>query len=97
MRLLSSRASAVGALLLSLVVTGCETICDEVADEAEAGGCAIGVLPDDVTDEEGEELATCEGDRELRATCLVDNTSNVCSITAEEAVLVDECVAAGPQ
>lgn len=95
MRLASSRARAVCALLLSVAVTGCETICDEVADEAEAGGCAVGVLPEDVTEEEAEELATCEGDRELRATCLVENTSNVCSITADEALAVDECVAAG--
>lgn len=95
MRLASGRASAVCALLLSLAAAGCETVCDEAADEAEAGGCAVGVLPEDVTDEEAEELATCEGDRELRATCLIENTSNVCSITEEEALAVDECVKAG--
>jgi hypothetical protein len=95
MRLLRSRVSVLGALVLSIAVSGCETICDEVADEAEAGGCAVGVLPEDVSDEEAEELAVCEGDRELRATCLAENTSNVCSITEEEAALVDECVKAG--
>ncbi len=83
----------VGVSLASL--GGCASICDEAADEAEAGGCAVGVLPEDVTEDEADELATCEGGRELRARCLIENTDNVCSITQDEADAVAACVAAG--
>jgi len=95
MRLVKSRASVLSVLAFSTGLGGCETICDEAADEAEASGCAVGVLPEDVTEAEADELTACEGDSELRATCLVENTSNVCSFTDEEALRVDECVKAG--
>lgn len=75
-----------------LGAAGCQTVCDEVAEEAEAGGCAVGVLPDDSNQDSDLE---CSGDRELRATCLLDNTDNVCSITEDEARHVEECIVAG--
>jgi hypothetical protein len=68
--------------------TGCSTICDEVADEAEASGCAVGAP------ESGEsvEPVDCAGDLEKRAQCLLDNTENVCSITEAEAQKVADCI-----
>ena len=84
------RLSLVGWIGL-LVVTfgaGCSSVCDEVADEAEAGGCAVGVLPED---DGTEELTTCEGEREAQAECLLDLTQNVCAITEAEAEALAAC------
>lgn len=77
-------------LAFALAAMGCSTVCDEVAEEAEASGCAAGVLPEDV-DAEDTELTTCEGEREARAQCLLDLTDNVCAITEEEAIALAAC------
>ena len=77
-------------LAFALASLGCTSVCDEVAEEAEAGGCAVGVLPVD-TEAENEDLKTCEGEREARAQCLLDLTDNLCAITEEEAVTLAAC------
>lgn len=75
---------------ICFVVAGCENVCDEVAEEAEASGCAQG-LPED--DETVTEAATeCSGQRELYAQCLLDFTDNVCFISADEAIQVEGCM-----
>jgi hypothetical protein len=67
---------------------GCSTVCEEVADEAEASGCAVGTQDGS----EEPEPVECTGDLEKRAQCLLDNTDNVCSITEAEAAKVAECI-----
>jgi hypothetical protein len=73
-----------------LLLAGCENVCDEVAEEAEASGCAQGLPEDDggVTEVE----TTCEGQAEHFAQCLLDFTDNVCFISAEESVQVEACM-----
>lgn len=83
-----------GIIFLAALASGCSSVCDEVADEAEAGGCALGVLP---ADDDGEELTTCEGVREARAQCLLDITDNVCAITDEQADELAACYEAADQ
>ncbi len=78
---------ALGAALVALGA-GCSTICDEVADEAEASGCAVGA-PADGSEPDPVE---CTGELETRAQCLLDNTENVCSITEAEAQKVTDCI-----
>jgi hypothetical protein len=87
------------SLGLSLVLAGggCASICDEVADEAEAGGCAKGVLPEDLDEEATEELTSCEGEREARADCLLELTENVCNISDQEAEALAACYEAASQ
>src|SRR5690606_29498172 len=80
-------------LMVALGATGCSSVCDEVADEAEAGGCAKGVLPD-VDDDELDDLTTCEGAREAKAQCYLDLSQNVCAITENEAAALEACLAA---
>jgi hypothetical protein len=74
-------ARLVHVLVSCALLGGCSSVCDEVVDEAEANGCALGAPPDG-----GESLESpeCEGDRERRAKCLLDLTDNVCAITEEE-------------
>ncbi|NUO54882.1 MAG: hypothetical protein HOV80_39075 [Polyangiaceae bacterium] len=75
---------------LAALTMGCEDVCEEVAEEAEASGCAQG-LPED--DGELPEAATeCKGQREQYAQCLLDFTDNVCFITDEERLLVEGCM-----
>jgi len=97
-------------LLLSLAtvstLSGCASVCDEVADEAEASGCATGELPDACVDGECEstlcegeqavtqDLAVCEGVREMRAQCFLEFTQNVCSISDSESEGLKQCFAA---
>lgn len=83
-----------GIIFLASLTWGCSSVCDEVADEAEAGGCAVGVLP---ADDDGDELTTCEGVREARAQCLLDLTDNVCAITDEQADELAACYEAAEQ
>ncbi len=79
-------------LMVSLL--GCENVCDEVAEEAEASGCA-GTLPAD--EESLPEAATkCEGSRERRAECLLDFSENVCFLSDEELQAIDACVEGAP-
>lgn len=81
-------------LAVVLVGSGCATVCDEVADEAEASGCAQGVLPETGGGTSTESLTECSGVREARAQCLLDLTENVCSQTEEEAAALKACYAA---
>ncbi len=75
---------------LAVLIGGCENVCDEVAEEAEASGCAQGLPEDDgeVTEVEAE----CSGSREKYAQCLLDFTDNVCFISSEEAIGVEGCM-----
>lgn len=79
--------------LVGLGAAGCESVCDEVAEEAEASGCATG-LPEDDGDV-SDEAAECEGEAEKRAQCLLDFTDNVCFITDEESQNVAACMSGG--
>jgi hypothetical protein len=67
---------------------GCVSVCDEVVDEAEANGCALGATPDGGETPDSPE---CEGDLERQAQCLLDVTDNVCAITEEEAADLAAC------
>lgn len=78
---------------LGLLASACSSVCDEVAEEAEANGCAKGVLPEDGDDGE-EELTTCEGAREARAHCYLDLTQNVCAMTEDESAALIACIEA---
>ena len=83
-----------GLVVAAIVVcgslgAGCSTVCDDVANEAEASGCAVGGQQDS----EASDPPECTGDLEKRAQCLEDETDNVCSITEAEAAKVAECVA----
>lgn len=79
-------------VVLALITGACRTVCDEVADEAEASGCAVGVLPG--TGGGDSEAPSCEDDREKRATCLLDNSENVCALSDAEQKAVADCYAA---
>ncbi|NUP10305.1 MAG: hypothetical protein HOW73_30005 [Polyangiaceae bacterium] len=80
-----------GLVVVAGVTTvGCSSVCDEVAEEAEAGGCAVGVLPDE-EDGNTEELTSCEGVREAKAQCLLDLTESVCAVTEDEAAALAAC------
>jgi hypothetical protein len=74
--------------LSCFLLGGCVSVCDEVVDEAEANGCALGASPDG---EETLESPECEGAREQRAQCLLDVTDNVCAITEAEAADLAAC------
>lgn len=63
-------------------------MCDEVVDEAEANGCALGAPADGGETFESPE---CEGAQEQQAQCLLDVTDNVCAITDEEAADLAAC------
>ncbi len=96
-RLRSLPMRAVRAIVIagiSFFAAGCDNVCDEVAEEAEASGCAQG-LPED--DDQGvtEAQSECSGQREQYAECLLDFTDNVCFISAEEAQSVEACMNGG--
>ena len=88
------RVARLGTILFALwAAAGCRTVCEEVADEAEASGCGVGVPPGS-GGAAAEEAPACEDAREARAQCLLDNTENVCALSAEEQKLVADCYAA---
>ena len=94
LRFLAMRAvRAIVIAGVSLIAAGCDTVCDEVAEEAEASGCAQGLPEDD----EGAAAAQadCSGQRERYAECLLDFADNVCFINAEEAQAVEACMNGG--
>lgn len=75
---------------LAVFTMGCEDVCEEVAEEAEASGCAQGIPEDDGALPEA--ATECDGQREQYAQCLLDFTDNVCFITDEERLLVEGCM-----
>lgn len=88
-RAASRAVRAVGVVATLGLLAGCGTICDEVADEAEASGCAVG---GDETSDTAPPEVECKGEVEKRAQCLQDNSENVCSITDEEAEKITQCI-----